>query len=632
MRSISTFIRGLAIWFFTMALLTACGGGGGASPGGTGSTGTTPPVSPVPNTLVLIDITPAFSANLDKGLTLQFTATGYYSNGSTQNLTSAVTWNSVSPTIATVDANGLATAIGVGTTNITASMAGVTSSNVSLTVWPATVKSIALTPANPNTAAGLSTQFTATGTYTDGTVKDITTAVFWNSSNTAAATINTSGLALAVSAGTATISASTGSVSSSTTLTVANYIVSGTVNYLAAGSSVVLQNNGADNITVAADGTFVFNTPLASGTSYNVTVLTQPSAPAHQCSVQAGSGNITNTYITSIRVVCDSEVTTLAGNGASNVVDGPASTASFVDPIGIALDTTTGNLFVTDSLYHVIRKITPSGFVSTYAGVAMFGGATNGSALTATFNGPDGVAVDSLGNVYVADFYGSLIRKITPAGVVSTFAGSGTAGLVNGTGTAASFGGPKSLAIDTAGNLYVADSTNHVIRKITPAGVVSTFAGSGVVGSANGTGTAASFNTPSGVAVDTAGNVYVADTVNQLIRKITPARVVSTLAGTVGVTGSANGTGTAASFNVPVGVAVDTAGNVYVADYWNRLIRKITPAGVVSTLAGAVGQLQFKNGLAATALMGSPQNVVVDAAGNLYVTDSWSHMVRKITP
>lgn len=632
MRSISTFIRGLAIWFFALVLLTGCGGGGAGSPGSPGGAGTAPVVTPVPNNLLLIDITPSLSANLDKGLTLQFTATGYYSNGSVQNITSAVTWNSVSPAIATVDANGLATGMGVGTTNITASLAGITSSYVSLTVFPAVVKTIALTPANPNTAAGLSTQFTATGTYTDGTVKDLTAAVFWSSGNTAVATVNTSGLALAVSAGTATISATSGAVTGSATLTVANYTVSGTVNYLAAGSPVVLQNNGADNITVAADGTFVFTTPLASGTSYNVTVLTQPSAPAHPCNVQGGSGTITNTYITSIRVVCDSEVTTLAGNGASNVVDGPASTASFVDPIGIALDTTTGNLFVTDTLYHVIRKITPSGLVSTYAGVAMFGGATNGSALTATFNGPDGVAVDSLGNVYVADFYGSLIRKITPAGVVSTFAGSGTAALVNGTGTAASLSNPRGLAIDTKDNLYVADSTNHAIRKITPAGVVSTLAGSGVVGSANGTGTAASFNNPTGVAVDTAGNVYVADTVNQLIRKITPAGVVSTLAGTVGVVGSANGTGTAASFNVPTGVAVDTAGNVYVADYWSRLIRKITPAGVVSTLAGTVGQTQFKDGLAATAAMGTPQNVTVDAAGNLYVTDSWSHKVRKITP
>jgi serine/threonine-protein kinase len=177
--------------------------------------------------------------------------------------------------------------------------------------------------------------------------------------------------------------------------------------------------------------------------------------------------------------------------------------------------------------------------------------------------------------VYVADQDNFRIRKITPAGVVSTFAGSSVAGFANGTGTAASFSPLTGLALDVSGNVYVADYGNHSIRKITPAGVVSTLAGSGSQGSSDGTGTAASFNYPTRVVVDGSGNVYVADRTNNLIRKITPTGVVITLAGS-GSVGSANGMGIAASFNGPSGVAIDGSGNLYVADTYNNRIRKIT--------------------------------------------------------
>ena len=184
------------------------------------------------------------------------------------------------------------------------------------------------------------------------------------------------------------------------------------------------------------------------------------------------------------------------------------------------------------------------------------------------------------------------IRKITPAGVVTTFAGTaGQSGSADGTGAAARFTNPEGTAVDGAGNVYVADTFNDTIRKITPAGVVTTLAGTaGQGGSADGTGAAARFAFPTGVAVDGAGNVYVADTDNDTIRKITPAGVVTTLAGTAGQSGSADGTGAAARFNSPFGLAVDGAGNIYVADEDNDAIREITPAGVVSTLAGTAGQ------------------------------------------
>ena len=295
----------------------------------------------------------------------------------------------------------------------------------------------------------------------------------------------------------------------------------------------------------------------------------------------------------------------------------------------MAVDTA-GNVYVADSENHLIRKISPAGDVSTLAGSGA-NGANNATGTAATFRFPTGVAVDTAGNVYVADLSNHLIRKITPTGTVSTLAGNaGISGAINATGTAASFDTLHGVAVDTAGNVYVADSENHLIRKISPAGDVSTLAGSGANGANNATGTAATFRFPTGVAVDTAGNVYVADLSNHLIRKITPTGVVTTLAGTVGVFGSADGNGTNATFNLPAGVAVDTAGNVYVADSSNQLIRKISPAGDVTTLAGTAGATGSTNGTGAAARFNNPLGVAVNTDDNVYVADGLNHLIRKI--
>ncbi len=202
---------------------------------------------------------------------------------------------------------------------------------------------------------------------------------------------------------------------------------------------------------------------------------------------------------------------------------------------------------------------------------------------------------------------------------MTTLAGTaGQSGSADGTGGAARFGSPTGMAVDSAGNVYVADSSAATIRKITPAGVVSTLAGSpGQSGSADGTGGAARFNDPLGVAVDGAGNAYVADTFNDTIRMITPAGVVTTLAGAPGQRGSADGTGSAARFAYPEGVAVDGAGNVYVADSANDTIRMITPAGVVTTLAGSPGQYGSADGTGSAARFVGPEGVAVDGAGNV---------------
>jgi gliding motility-associated-like protein len=229
--------------------------------------------------------------------------------------------------------------------------------------------------------------------------------------------------------------------------------------------------------------------------------------------------------------------------------------------------------------------------------------------------------------VYVADESYNLIRKITPAGDVSTFAGSGVAGSTNGTGTAASFYYPRGVATDASGNVFVSED-GELIRKITPAGVVTTLAGSGAVGSANGTGMAASFNHPWGVATDASGNVYVADTYNNLIRKITSGGVVTTFAGS-GVGGSADGNGVAASFSAPAALIADALGNIYVADLSNNLIRKITPAGVVSTIAGS-GASGSTNGVGNLASFSGLYSITIDASGNIYAGDAVHNLIRKI--
>jgi sugar lactone lactonase YvrE len=325
-------------------------------------------------------------------------------------------------------------------------------------------------------------------------------------------------------------------------------------------------------------------------------------------------------------------VTTLAGApGSKGTADGIGA-ARFNEPRGVAIDSS-GNVFVADAGNDTIRKITFAGVVTTLAGLAGKRGSADGTASDAQFLYPFRVATDSGGNVYVADSENHTIRKISPAGTVTTLAGlARERGGADGMGSAARFNSPQGVATDSSGNVYVADTLNHTIRKITSEGMVSTLAGlAGSKGSANGTASAAQFNFPSGVAVDSSGNVYVGDTENHAIRKISPVRSVTTLAGLSGSSGSAEGTGSAAQFSYPSGVATDSSGNVYVADTRNHAIRRISPEGAVTTLAGLAGSRGSDDGTGSAARFNYPLGVATDSAGSIYVVDSYNYTIRKVS-
>ncbi len=387
-------------------------------------------------------------------------------------------------------------------------------------------------------------------------------------------------------------------------------------------------------------------------------------------------------------------VSTIAGYpGAIGTNDGMSGSARFFDPFGITIDSA-GNLYVGDTGNDTIRKLTAVGtnwVVSTIAGLAGSVGSGDGTGTNAEFDSPAGIVVDGSGNLYVADFGNDTIRKLTSVGTnwsVSTIAGlAGNFSNNDGSGTNASFEGPAGITVDASNNLYVADFYDNTIReimqvksnwvvstlaviggdegpecitvdnsgnlyvgggffdetinKITRVGLiwsVSALAGSDGCFScyADGTGTNAMFQSPSGITADASGNLFVADTDNNVIRSVTSSGVVSTLAGTDANAGSANGTGTAAAFNGPRAVAVDKTGNIYVADTGNRTVRKITPAGVVSTIAGQAGVSGTNDGVGSYAQFGALHGVAVDGAGNVYVTDEFNDAngstIRKISP
>jgi DNA-binding beta-propeller fold protein YncE len=369
-------------------------------------------------------------------------------------------------------------------------------------------------------------------------------------------------------------------------------------------TTIAGSTTGASGYTNATGTAALFNHPAALAVDANNNIYVVDTSNQLIREITAGTF-VVNTVAGSFSNVTNSGVI-----GSTNAAS--ATTSTFFYPQGIAVNAAGTTIFIADTGSHKIREITGGNFsagtgtVSTYAGSIGASGATNTVALSATFKAPYGVAVDGSGNVFIADQGNNLIRELS-GGNVSTLAGTaGLSGINNGPGASATFNNPSGVAVDSQDNVYVADTGNNVVRKITAAGVVSTFA--------------SGFSSPEGIATDSAGNVYVADSGHNTVDLITAAGAVSTIA---------------TGFNGPNALVVDSAGNVYVSDFKNDVIKKLTKSGTsyaVTTLAGTAGVVGDVDGAGTSARFNSVYGITVDASGNVYVTDTLNRVVRQITP
>ncbi|HEY2016248.1 MAG TPA: hypothetical protein VGH38_22245, partial [Bryobacteraceae bacterium] len=332
-------------------------------------------------------------------------------------------------------------------------------------------------------------------------------------------------------------------------------------------------------------------------------------------------------------------INTVAGNGTIGFSgDGAAATsAALLAPLGLAVDSS-GNLFIVENGDSRIRKMDTKGIISTIAGNGTAGFSGDGSAaLKAQMNSPTGIAVDSSGNLFIADFLNLRIRKMDSSGNISSVAGNGVLSFSGDGGPAlsAQMNLPQGVAVDSAGNIYVADTTNNVVRKVAKNGTIVTVAGNASAGS-NGDGSAATsaqLNGPEGLAVDKAGNLYIADTLNAKIRMVSTSGTISTFAGngTPGFGGD-NAAAASAQLNTPTSVAVDPAGNLYIADFSNNRIRKVSTGGTITTVAGnGIPGYAGDGGPAVNAQLTTPRGIAVDAAGSLYIADTGNSAIRMVT-
>ena len=331
-------------------------------------------------------------------------------------------------------------------------------------------------------------------------------------------------------------------------------------------------------------------------------------------------------------------ISTVAGNNTLGYCcdNGQAISAELHNPSSVAHDAS-GNLYIVDQLNNRIRKVNASGVITTIAGngTAGFTG-DGGQAIAAELNGPTCVALDPLGNIYIADAANNRIRMINGSGVISTVVGTGTAGFSGDSGPAPAAELNHPVGILFAGNVgYIADASNNRIRMINGSGTISTIAGNGTAGySGDGAAaTAAKLNGPASIAIDAAGNLYISDYTNNRIRKITAAGIISTYAGN-GIAGSTGdgGAATAAEISGPSGIALDGAGNLYIPDYNNNKVRKVSATGTMTTIAGTGVNSYFGDGgLATAARLSGPRGVCFDNSGNLYIADDFNNVIRMVT-
>jgi sugar lactone lactonase YvrE len=381
------------------------------------------------------------------------------------------------------------------------------------------------------------------------------------------------------------------------------------------------------DVTAGATIYYTLNgsTPTTASMEYTAPVSVPSSLNLSAIAVAGGMSSAVATQTFTIETITGT-ISTVAGDGKDGYNgDGIKATGAEVDPYGVAVDSS-GNLYIADTGNQRIRMVNPAGVISTVAGNGTAGFSGDGGPATgAMLDEPFGIAVDGSGNLYIADYNNNRIRKVTPDGLISTVAGTGTEGY-NGDGgaaTSAELFHPYSVAVDGSGNLYIADSANNRIRKVTPAGAISTVAGNGTAGYSGdgGDATSAQLWVPLGVAVDSNGNLYIADNYNNTIRKVTSAGVISTISqASVGLIN-------------PEGVAVDNLGGLlYVADTNNSRVLVMTPNGQFSTVAGnGYGAFTGDGGNSANAQLAYPSAVAVDGVGNLYIADTLNYRIRKVT-
>lgn len=388
--------------------------------------------------------------------------------------------------------------------------------------------------------------------------------------------------------------------------------------------STVVTLTGSGFNTTASQNTVKFNGKNAnvqSATSTQLVVIVPEAAGTGFVTVSWGSKAAIGQVFNFIYTVT---VSTFCGNGVAGFQDGAPETSQFNSPWDLEIDSQ-DNLYVADFNNNRIRKITPDGTSSTLAGSGV-AGTTDGNGSSAQFYFPAGLGLDNQGNVIVADQQNHLVRKVTPTGEVTTVAGS-ISGYADGNGTSARFFYPTDAAVDGTGNIYVADQGNERIRKITPSGVVSTFAGNGSSGFVNGNGLSASFHSPVSVIADHENNIIVSEYANSCLRKITPNGEVSTWAG-AGSLGYLDGQASTALFDGPWGLGHASDGTIYIADMGNHKIRMLSSLSTVSTIAGSTSG--YTNGTGSVAQFSNPTGVAVDHSGNLYIADSNNHVIRKV--
>jgi uncharacterized protein (TIGR03437 family) len=414
------------------------------------------------------------------------------------------------------------------------------------------------------------------------------------------------------------------------------------------GGDLYIVERGDGRIRIVTYSTAIVNTVVGNGAlgfsgdgaASNLAMLNQPTGIAID---SAGNLYIADSENCRIRKAAaggnTSPITTVAGNGGiSYSGDGSRATkAQLNTPLGVAVDSS-GNLYIADTANHAVRKVTAAGTISTLAGTGTAGYSGDGSAAAgAQLSGPQGIAVDSSGNVYIADTGNARVRKISTAGVISTYAGSGTVGYAGdgSSATAAQLNAPLSVALDSAGNLYIADFGNNVVRKVTAGGIISTVAGNGIQGFGGDGGPArsAALNGPQAVAVDSSGNLYIADSQNSRVRVVTLNGSIATVAGT-GIAGYTGDGGLAVNAQIanPAGLAIDSAGAIYITDS-SVLVRKFFVGGPISTIAGN-GTVGYSGdgGSARLAQLDAPIGLTVSSQGVIYIADSGNSAIRSLQP